>query len=139
MSKTVEQVVGDAVVSGSGFCDFAAASGRLNLVSTFHYSSLATEEEIRRAFPTPEQQPSVLAIHVGRGPGDYADILDAFCSACPEWKSQYVPACRVRRINPPGTWDLWMIRRGVKQPSLQKLLRDRREDWPQILGPGPGG
>lgn len=137
MSKTVEEIVGNGVVSGSGFCDFAAASERLNLVSCFHHSSLATDAEILQAFPTPEKQPDVLAIHVGGDPGRYAEVLDAFHSTCPDWKSRYTPARRVRRINPPGTWDLWMIRGDTRIQSLKGLLRHPSDDWPDVLADRP--
>ena len=135
MSETVEEWVGEAVVSGSGFCDFAAASDELNLVSCFHYSALATQQDIRRAFPTSTQQPDVLSIHVGGDAAGYSDALDAFYSTCTEWKSKYVPVRRLRRINPPGTWDLWLVRRDTDVASLRRLLSNRAEGWPDVLRP----
>jgi hypothetical protein len=106
----VEAIVGSAPVSGSGFDDFASASAKLNLVSCFHYSALATPDDIRRAFPRPEMEPKFLSMHVGGDETAIPGLVAEFYTHCPEWKSRYKPFRRFRRINPPGTWDQWFVR-----------------------------
>ncbi|MBI5211687.1 MAG: glycosyltransferase family 39 protein [Elusimicrobia bacterium] len=110
-SKQVEAVVGGSVVAGSGFDDFAANSAKIDLVSSFNFSRLASCEEVRRAFPRPEMEPRFLGVHAGSDPAGFPGVVTAFFAGCPAWKAGYKRFATMRRINPPGSADIWFVRK----------------------------
>ncbi|MDD5657719.1 MAG: hypothetical protein PHF00_10755, partial [Elusimicrobia bacterium] len=109
-ARQVESIVGDSLVSGSGFDDFAANSARLNFISSFDYSRFSDCWQVNRAFPTPEKTPRFVSIYAGAGPEDFSRAVEAFYKGCPEWAARYRVFGPMRHLYPPGA-DMWFVRK----------------------------
>lgn len=106
----VEQMVGDDIVSGSGFDVFASNSAKINHVSSFDYSMLSNCWEVDRAFPTPDKMPRFVSMYAGADPRVFPQVIAAFYQGCPKWASQYRVFGPIKKLDPPGA-DMWFVRK----------------------------
>lgn len=106
----VEQMVGDDIVSGSGFDVFASNSSKINHVSSFDYSMLSNCWEVERAFPTPDKMPRFVSMYAGANPRFFPEVIAAFYQGCPKWASQYTVFGPIKKLDPPGA-DMWFVRK----------------------------
>jgi hypothetical protein len=106
----VEQMVGDGIVSGSGFDVFASNSRKINHVSSFDYSMLSNCWEVERAFPTPDKMPRFVSMYAGPDPRVFPQVIASFYRGCPKWATQYTVFGPIKHLDPPGA-DMWFVRK----------------------------